>query len=80
VDETDDGGVPSNPLRHLRSWRFGALNRLVVVVGEEAAPDGWTELTMRRSGLTWKLSSVRLPQRLLADVKAAVGTATTQAQ
>lgn len=64
--------LPKNPLRYLQNWHFSSPSTFKAVLGEDGQPEHWIELTLRREGLTWRLTDVNLPESFLADIGPAV--------
>jgi Protein of unknown function (DUF2939) len=56
-DDRQEGASPTQI-----SMNYEAFDRFVVKVANREAPTRQTDLILRREGLTWKLSEIRLPQ------------------
>jgi hypothetical protein len=60
---------PDRPLGQLQGARFVSLNRFAFDLGQTSHPENWSRLVMRRRGVSWILHEIRLPQRVVMELR-----------
>jgi hypothetical protein len=68
---------PDRPFDQLQGLGFVNLNRFAFDIGQ--TPEDLSTLTMRRQGLSWVLYEIRLPQRVVAELRPVIKARIDQA-
>lgn len=71
--------IPERPLDQLQGAGFVSLNRFAFDLGQTERPEDWSRLTMRRTGLSWILHDIRLPQQVVAELRPVIKARIEQA-
>jgi hypothetical protein len=78
-ESTSGFDFPDQPFDQLQGLGFVNFNRFAFDIGQTSLPEDWSRLTMRREGLSWVLYEIRLPQRVVAELRPVIKARIDQA-